>query len=149
MCHCQCSERRAYVQVEKTVKKERPNLSSTQSIYRYYVSAGNRQFVFCRTFCILQSIFFFAEYFVLCRVFTGTMSPVATEERRMLPLGGGLKRSASFVISVDEVEVLPLLSATFNFLAFVGTFWGFLFLLSACWSFFLLSFLLLLVIFGS
>ena len=41
----------------------------------------------------------FAEFF------TG-MSPVATEERRMLPLGGGLKRSASFVISVDEVEVL-------------------------------------------
>ena len=34
------------------------------------------------------------------------MSPVATEERRMLPLGGGLKRSASFVISVDEVEVI-------------------------------------------
>ena len=36
------------------------------------------------------------------------MSPVATEERRMLPLGGGLKRSASFVISVDEVEVFVI-----------------------------------------
>ena len=43
------------------------------------------------------------------RVLGGDMSPVATEERRMLPLGGGLKRSASFVISVDEVEVIVII----------------------------------------
>ena len=43
------------------------------------------------------------------RVLGDGMSPVATEERRMLPLGGGLKRSASFVISVDQVEVFVII----------------------------------------
>ena len=81
------------------------------------------------------------------------MSPVATEERRMLPLGGGLKRSASFVISVDEVEVLVIsfiirstfyVNSFFYFLTLGGTFW---FHWDELYSFG--TFNLLLVLFGS
>ena len=86
------------------------------------------------------------------------MSPVATEERRMLPLGGGLKRSASFVISVDEVEVLDIIfnirstrsghflcQLLFYFSTLVGSFWfrwvpacTFLVLLICCWFYLVL-----------
>ena len=75
--------------VEKIVNETSTFISDSSSNLAIYVLSKNRGSLYGS----------FAEFF------TG-MSPVATEERRMLPLGGGLKRSASFVISVDEVEVL-------------------------------------------